>query len=233
MAKVIPFKEWTKRGRWRFTYPFRGPAKGVVVHHSVTRQLTSAVESARVVEEVTYKRGSFAMIPYSYLLHYDGTILEGRANRWRNGANRNDLRRLSLSNSNTISVCIPGDMRNDKITTAQQAAFQWLLNDLKRRNIITPDATVVPHNALANTLCPSFNVQELLLDNKEYETGGGDEMKIINDPESTRMFAVWTHEGTTIVREYVSYRGPEFGETMPGFAYIIDEQIKKGNIKKA
>jgi hypothetical protein len=231
MANVIPFKEWTRRGQWRFTLPFRKPAKGVVVHHSVTRALTSPIESARVVEEVTYKRGSFAMIPYSFLLHYDGTILEGRAGKWRNGANRNDLRRNNLNNSNTISVCIPGDMRRDKITTAQQISFQWLLSDLKRRNIITVDAVVVPHNALANTACPSFNVEELLVPVYSQE-GGEREMKIINDTERNRMWASWTYEGTTIVREYMHYRGPDFGEAMPGIGYIIDAQIENGKIHK-
>ena len=230
MANVVPFREWTRRGRWKVTLPFRGPAKGVVVHHSVTRSLDSPVESARVVEEVTYRRGSFAMIPYSWLLHRDGTILEGRANCWRNGANRNTLGRNSLKNSNTVSVCIPGDMRRDDVTDAQRTSFQWLLNDLTRRKIITPDAVVVPHNALANTACPSFNVDELLLPTN---VEGGEGMKILNDTERERMWASWVYDGTTIVREYAHYRGSHFGEPMPGIGYVIDAEVARGRMLKA
>lgn len=234
MPSVVAFQSWTRRGRWRVTLPFRGPAKGVVVHHSVTRPLESPVESARVVEEVTYRRGSFAMIPYSFLLHFDGTILEGRASKWRNGANRNDLRRLDLSNSNTVSVCIPGDMRRDKITDAQRTSFQWLLDNLTIRKVITPDAVVVPHNALANTACPSFDVAELLIPVDVDVDGGGEEgMKIINDTEHKRMWASWAYEGTTMVREYQNYRGVGFGESLPGIGYVIDEQVASGKLLKA
>lgn len=170
------------------------------------------------------------MIPYSWLLHRDGTILEGRANRWRNGANRNTLGRNSLKNSNTVSVCIPGDMRRDDVTDAQRTSFQWLLNDLTRRKIITPDAVVVPHNALANTACPSFNVDELLLPTN---VEGGEGMKILNDTERERMWASWVYEGTTIVREYAHYRGSQFGEPMPGIGYVIDAEVASGKMLKA
>jgi hypothetical protein len=121
-------------------------------------------------------------------------------------------------------------MRRDDVTDAQRTSFQWLLNDLTRRKVITPDAVVVPHNALANTACPSFNVDELLLPTN---VEGGEGMKILNDTERERMWASWVYDGTTIVREYAHYRGSQFGEPMPGIGYVIDAEVASGKMLKA
>lgn len=65
------------------------------------------------------------------------------------------------------------------------------------------------------------------------ENEGPADMQIINDTEKKRMFASWTLNGTTIVREYATYRGPDVGEALPGISIIIDEQIAKKQIVKA
>ncbi len=65
------------------------------------------------------------------------------------------------------------------------------------------------------------------------DTEGLTEMQIINDTEKKRMFASWTLNGTTVVREYSSYRGPDVGESLPGISIIIDEQVGKNQIIKA
>ena len=68
----------------------------------------------------------------------------------------------------------------------------------------------------------------------EYEPNEDDpDMDIINDPEAERMFAQWTLNGTTIVREYLSYRGVDVGTVLPGISIVIDEQIKSGQLLKA
>lgn len=58
------------------------------------------------------------------------------------------------------------------------------------------------------------------------------EMQIITDPEADRQWAVWTFNGTTIVREYHKPR-PGAGDNMPGISYIIDQQIAAGTITEA
>lgn len=231
MANVVPFADWTRRGKWGVTLPFRRPAKGVVVHHSVTRPVESPVQSARTVEEVTYRRGSFAMIPYSYLIHPPtGVILEGRHTKWRNGANKNQ-RGGSFNNGNTVSVCVIGDMRRDPVTGPLRTSFQWLLNDLERRGMVVSGAEVMPHSSLSYTECPAFDIADLLIPLSG--EGGEDGMKIINDTENKRMWASWVLNGTTIVREYGQYRGPEVGDPMPGIAFVIDAEVKAGRIEFA
>lgn len=61
---------------------------------------------------------------------------------------------------------------------------------------------------------------------------GIDDMKIINDPEAKRMWASWTLNGTTVVREYSQYRGAEIGEALPGIGIVIDQQVSKKHITK-
>lgn len=240
MANLIPFKEWTRRGKWWPTLSFRGPSDGVVVHHSVTRPVQSPTQSARVVEEVIYQRrweSRFSMIAYSFLLHPDGTILEGRGGYggFRNGANKNTKSDSPpLGNANTVSVCLIGDMRVDKVTQQQRASFQWLLEDLERRNVIRRNALVVPHNEVSHTQCPAFNVDDLLVPSAPSTDGEeGDGMKIINDTEAQRMWASWVHEGTTTVREYHNYRGANIGDVQPGIGYVIDQQIAADMIRNA
>ncbi len=158
---MIPFEDWTLHGVWGSPPRFRGPVAGVVVHHSVTRLTGDAIADARTVEHVIYKRGGFSMIAYSYLLHPDGTVLEGRSSDYRNGANRND-KSGRYANSNTVSVCCIGDYRTDRITRAQQQAFARLMSDLRRDGIITVDADLLAHRDLAYTQCPAGAYDQLL-----------------------------------------------------------------------
>ncbi len=59
----------------------------------------------------------------------------------------------------------------------------------------------------------------------------GSEMKLVNDSNRKRLFAVFTVEGTTAVDEYSTYVAGA-GEDMPNISYVIDDQIAKGNILK-
>ena len=170
--RVVPFNNWTKRGRW-FPTPRRSsaPAAAAVVHHSVTRPTGSALAEVRAVEEVIYQRrikSLFSMIAYCWLIHPDGTIYEGRGSTWRNGANRNTRQRVLswisnkiLSNSNTVSVCLIGDYRTNDVTDAQRQAFWWLINDLERRGVLASATAVVGHGELSYTECPSRALDQL------------------------------------------------------------------------
>ena len=49
---MIRFEDWTLHGVWGSPPRFRGPAEGVVVHHSVTNAGSDAKAAARIVEHV-------------------------------------------------------------------------------------------------------------------------------------------------------------------------------------
>jgi len=155
--KIVPFNRWTGEGQWWPTVRLKGVMSGIIVHHSVTKPTANAAADARKVEEIIYQRrfkSRFSMIAYSWLIHPNGQIFEGRGHLWRNGANTNK-KKGSLSNSNTVSVCMIGDYRTDEITDAQRSAFWWLVQHLQQTATVKPDAGVFPHSDLAWTECPS------------------------------------------------------------------------------
>ena len=158
---MIPFTSWAVHGVWGKPAPFTGPAKGVVVHHTVTTITDDPIDDARFVEQVTYDRNVFAALPYSYLLHPDGTAFEGRGVSYQNGANRND-KGGQLSNSNTVSVALIGDYRTDLVTDRQRHAFDLLLGELYRSGDVVPNPVLTPHSALAYTECPAAALEQLL-----------------------------------------------------------------------
>lgn len=55
-------------------------------------------------------------------------------------------------------------------------------------------------------------------------------MQVINDPVSGRMWSAWVENGTQCVREYTNYLGQTVGDIMPNVSYVIDSQIRAGNI---
>jgi hypothetical protein len=158
--RIVPFEDWTLLGQWFPCLSYKGQAEAIIVHHSVTKPTENAFNDARVVERVIYGRrfdSRFGMIAYSYMIHPDGTIFEGRGLSYRNGANKN-TKGGSLSNGNTVSVCLIGDYRTNEVTSMQIAAFNWLRNDLVLRAGIIPSATTNAHNELSHTACPVLDV---------------------------------------------------------------------------
>ena len=155
--EIVPFDKWTKLGQWWPTMRLKGEMSGIIVHHSVTKPTGDAAADARTVERIIYNRrfkSRFSMVAYSWLIHPDGSIFEGRGHLWRNGANTNK-KGGSLSNSNTVSVCMIGDYRTDVITDVQRTSFWWLVQHLQGTRTVKTNPDIFPHSDLAWTACPS------------------------------------------------------------------------------
>ncbi len=60
----------------------------------------------------------------------------------------------------------------------------------------------------------------------------GDVMKQVNDTNRRRLFTVFTVDGTTTVHEHTDYI-EDAGDPMPNASYVIDQQVKLGNIVRA
>jgi len=159
---MIPHADWTRLGIWGDPARFRPGCTGIVVHHTVTKATHDPVADAQTVERVTFNRGTFAAVPYSYLLHPSGIVLGGRQTDYQNGANRND-RGGNYSNTNTVSLSLIGDYRTDQVTAKQRRAFWQLIDELKMTGAVTNDALVMPHSTVAYTECPSAAFDQLNL----------------------------------------------------------------------
>ena len=166
MNWVVPFEEWTARGRWWPTTKRRGTASALVLHHTVTQPTIDPYFDARVVESVIWGRrfqAGFSSVPYSYLIHPDGTTFEARGVAWRNAANRKGKPSSALNNHNTLSVALIGRYdRDGKVTTAQRRAFNTLSLDLAAAGHLGSPKSVVGHSALAYTACPGNALTQII-----------------------------------------------------------------------
>ena len=155
MMQIVRFNEWTVRGRWGGTLSFNGPAAAAIIHHSVTNPTGDPFADARQVEEIIYRRrikSRFSMVAYSYLVHPDGTVFEGRGVRYRNGAN-NRTKPGTLSNKNTVSVCLIGTYTEADTTPHQDDAVAGLLEYLETAGQLANARSIAPHSALHATAC--------------------------------------------------------------------------------
>jgi hypothetical protein len=93
-----------------------GPSNGLWIHHSVTRATKDAVTDARVIANIGIAR--FGRLSYSFIVHPDGTILEGQNGHV--GAHTRG------QNSVSQAVCAVGNYENDQPTPEMLLAIRSL-----------------------------------------------------------------------------------------------------------
>src|SRR5690606_21180214 len=137
------------RAEWGATVPTSTklmvlPARGVHVHHSVSRVTGDPAADMREIEAIGRRR--FGRFPYSFCLHPSGVTIEGAG--LSVGAHTEGW------NSTTFGVCLIGNYENDWPTDAQVQAFGELYRWLVGNGWLVPDAWIEPHRARKATACP-------------------------------------------------------------------------------
>jgi hypothetical protein len=89
------------------------------LHHSVTRATANPVTDAKVIANIGIAR--FGRLSYSFIVHPDGTILEGQNGHV--GAHTRG------QNSTTQAICCVGNFENDPVTPEMVAAIRILVRD--------------------------------------------------------------------------------------------------------
>jgi hypothetical protein len=110
------------RAEWGMPGPL-GPrmksSKGLFLHHSVTRATADPVRDARTIANIGIQR--FGRMSYSFVVHPDGTILEGQNGHV--GAHTRG------QNSTTQAICCVGNFENDRVTPEMVASIRILVRD--------------------------------------------------------------------------------------------------------
>ena len=108
------------RAEWGMPGPL-GPkmasSNGVWLHHSVTKASKNPVTDAKVIANIGISR--FGRLSYSFIVHPDGTILEGQNGHV--GAHTRG------QNSTSQAICAVGNYETDKPTPEMLAAIRTII----------------------------------------------------------------------------------------------------------
>lgn len=103
--------------------------------------------------EIGRHEPSLKAIGYHYVIYINGAVASGR-HELETGAHTKG------HNSPSIGVCMIG---TDKFTRAQWTSLQLCITSLKTRY---PRASIHGHREFSNKICPGFDVQKWLENNK-------------------------------------------------------------------
>jgi hypothetical protein len=94
-------------------------SRGLWLHHSVTKATSDAKADARRIANIGIQR--FGRLSYSFIVHPDGTILEGQNGHV--GAHTRG------QNSTSQAICCVGNFENDAVTPEMVAAIRLLVRN--------------------------------------------------------------------------------------------------------
>jgi hypothetical protein len=146
------------RQEWMPAAPLVGvmtlPARGVFVHHSVTRQTEPAFSAVRTIERIGIAR--FGRMSYSAVGHRD-VLIEGAGDSI--GAHTGGFAAPGVSwNRVSYGYCFVGNYDNDQLTDKQISDFgrwcRWAVNTGR----LVPGFALRPHRDVKSTACPGRNV---------------------------------------------------------------------------
>jgi len=106
------------------------PMANLWLHHSDTVPTSDPAADMRQLQQIGFSRG-FADVSYSYALHPDGSILEGRELRYV-GAH------TFANNATSLAFVLIGDYTATEPTNAQIAAARWLRDHLVSTGYLAP-----------------------------------------------------------------------------------------------
>lgn len=107
----------------------------------------------RIIEDVGLER--FEQFSYSFVIHPDGTILEGCGDRV--GAH------TAKRNSTAFGFCLGGNYQSREVDVRQVNSVRWLITELQNRNLLRLGVyPTAGHRDLASTACPGDRAYALL-----------------------------------------------------------------------
>lgn len=138
------------RDEWGFAGPLGEPmllpARGVFIHHTVTRVTSDPHADMRHVEHIGHQR--FGLLSYSFCSHprLPGAILEGQGlHRGAHTARRN---------SRYFGIALIGNYTSREISSRQVEDIAALIRQLVAAGHLVADPAIRPHSDVKATDCP-------------------------------------------------------------------------------
>lgn len=120
-----------------------GTVEGILLHNSGV----SVLQSIEVIHNYHKNHNGWAGIGYQYYVRKDGTIYEGRSEKYA-GAH------CPGANSISIGICAEGNFNEETMSEIQKQAIIELIADIKLRYNIK---WIKGHREILNTSCPGAN----------------------------------------------------------------------------
>lgn len=148
--------KYLSRAQWGAKAPLgrkmARPVGTVYIHHSVTSPTNDPINDARAIERVGIQR--FGIMSYSYLIHPDGTVIEGAGDTL--GAHTGGY------NSTSLGVCFIGNFVAVAPTEAALNASVELIKWLVSTGRVKKDPVIKPHRSVKATACPGDQLNALI-----------------------------------------------------------------------
>lgn len=149
---VVARSVWGASPRSLPKEPMRLPAGEVFIHHTVTDPTGDPYADMRKIERIGVQR--FGQISYSYVVHPDGTVMEGAGLlRGAHTAGRN---------STSFGIAWVGNYEVLSPALTQIDATRHLIHALRTDGHLTGDALIRGHRDVAITACPGAKLYEIL-----------------------------------------------------------------------
>lgn len=161
--------KYLSRAQWGARTPLgpkmRRPVSDIFIHHSVTRATANPAADARALDNIG--RSRFGRFSYSYVIHPDGTVLEGAGDHV--GVH------TAGHNSTSVGICFIGNFENEVPTRAALDSCHDLIRVLKFGGLVTTRPRVRAHRSVKSTACPGRNLvtQVQHIQNVALEPGPG------------------------------------------------------------
>ena len=147
--KTVPRSSWTDVGVGRNADPL-GDVKYLTVHHTGEHLSASGISDTDLLQRIDHHHQvnlGWAAIGYHYLIGRDGTIYEGRPERWQGAHSGGD------NNRNNLGISVIGDFSERRPSSAQLRSLRLLLDERRKRHRLDANA-IKGHRDWKNTSCP-------------------------------------------------------------------------------
>lgn len=160
--------------KFRYSLVQRATIKRIIIHHAVS----NGDVSAATIHQWHLDRG-WSGIGYHYVIRTGGNVERGRPE------NTVGAHAGTGANSDSIGICLAGNLSAHDPTEAQMKTLVWLIKDLRNR---LGDLATIGHKDVMNTECPGKNfpwskLWQLL---KSEETAEDDQVKLTVNGRPTK-----------------------------------------------